>query len=201
MPKRDIYKILLETFGNPTKLTILMLLTHSDKMTVTQMSKKVKVTKANLYHFVSQMVKDGMLAKPETQVKKNYVEKYYHLEPGFFQAIDPVEQRKRTKASSPSELQGILQSALLSLGLDLRILAEEVSNADTKTLNRLHEVVSEEKLTLSYTILHDKTYEAILPKLKEINRKVEEMEKDEKPILKGNRVVIIGLPMLQPDVD
>jgi DNA-binding MarR family transcriptional regulator len=71
----DIYKILLNTLENPTKLSIVLLLSHRDKMTVTQMSKVVRVSRANLYHFVGQMVKDGLLSKPEAIVKKNYVEK------------------------------------------------------------------------------------------------------------------------------
>src|SRR5712691_8276822 len=95
MSKRDVYKILLSTLGNSTKLSIVFLLSHNDRMTVTQMAKHVGVTKANLYHFVSQMVKDGLLSKPEAVVKENYVEKYYRLAPKLFESIDPSEQRKR----------------------------------------------------------------------------------------------------------
>src|SRR2546428_13740107 len=99
MSKPDIYKILLNTFENPTKLSILMLLTHHRKMTVTQMSKFVRVGKANLYHFVGQMVKDGLLTKPETLVKKNYVEKHNKLDRRFFEALTRSAQRKRFKAA------------------------------------------------------------------------------------------------------
>jgi predicted transcriptional regulator len=196
---RDIYKILLDTLGNPTKLGVLMLLSHTDKMTVTQMSKQMKVTKANLYHFVSQMVRDGLLSKPESQVKKNYVEKYYRVDPRFFAAVDSAEQRKRTKSATPAELKKILQSALISIGLDFRILAEEISNADNKVLNRLATFVAEDRVTLAYSIVHDKTYESILPELRRINQSMEEIEKGQEPALRGNRVIVIGLPRLESD--
>lgn len=199
MTKRDIYKTLLDALGNPTKLGVLMLLSHSEKMTVTQMSKRMKVTKANLYHFVSQMVRDGILLKPESQVKKNYVEKYYRVDPNFFAGVDPAEQKKRTKAATPAELKGILQSALISIGLDFRILAEEIANADSKLLNNLAKLVAEEKVTLAYSVIHDKTYDVILPELRRINQKMEELEKGIEPAVRGNRVIVIGLPQFESE--
>jgi len=194
MSKRDIYKILLNTLENPTKLGILMLLTHHRKMTVTQMSKLVRVSKANLYHFVGQMVNDGLLSKPEALVKKNYVEKYYRLDERFFEALDPSEQRKRLKAARPEELKTILQSTLVSLGLDFRLMAEEIARADDKKLKQIAKSVAEERITLSYSILSDKTYEHVLAELKRINKTISEVESREKPSLEGNRVILVGLP-------
>jgi DNA-binding MarR family transcriptional regulator len=194
MSKRDIYRILLNTLENPTKLSVLMLLTHHDKMTVTQMSKLVKVGKANLYHFVGQMVKDGLLTKPEAIIKKNYVEKYYNLDESFFEAIDPSEQRKRLKAARPEELKTILQSTLVSLGLDFRLMAEEIARADDRTLKQIAKSVAEERITLSYSILTDKAYEPILAELKRISKTITEVESREKSSLHGNRVILVGLP-------
>jgi len=194
MSKRDIYKILLNTLENPTKLSILMLLTRHRKMTVTQMSKFVRVGKANLYHFVGQMVKDGLLSKPETLVKKNYIEKYYQLDRGFFEALDPSEQRKRLKAARPDELKTILQSTLASIGLDFRLMAAEIAGADDTTLKLIAKSVAEERVTLSYSILSDKAYERVLAELKRINKKITELESHEEPSLQGNRMILVGLP-------
>jgi len=199
MSKRDIYKILLNTLENPTKLGVLMLLTHRDKMTVTQMSKLVKVGKANLYHFVGQMVKDGILSKPEALVKKNYVEKYYRLDERFFEAIDPSEQRKRLKAARPEELRTILQSTLVSLGLDFRLMAEEIAKADDTTLKQIARSVTEERITLSYSILTDKAYEHVLAELKRISKTITEVEGREKASLHGNRVILVGLPQFRAE--
>ena len=197
MSKRDIYKILLNTLENPTKLGVLMLLTHRDKMTVTQMSKLVKVGKANLYHFVGQMVKDGILSKPEALIKKNYVEKYYRLDERFFEGIDPSEQRKRIKSAKPEELKTILQSTLLSIGLDFRLLAEEIARADDNTLEQIARSVAEERITLSYSILPDKAYEYVLAELKRVNKTVIDRWGHEKSSLKGNRLILVGLPRLE----
>jgi predicted transcriptional regulator len=194
MSKRDIYKILLNTLENPTKLSVLMLLTRHPKMTVTQMSKFIGVSKANLYHFVGQMMKDGLLSKPETFVKKNYIEKYYRLDEKFFQALDPSEQRKKLKAAGPEELKTILQSTLVSLGLDFRLMAEEIARADDKALRQIARSVAEERITLSYSILSDKTYSRILAELKRVNKTMAEVEAHEKPSLQGNRVIVVALP-------
>src|SRR4029077_4224814 len=197
MSKRDIYKILLNTLENPTKLGVLMLLTHRDKMTVTQMSKLVKVGKANLYHFVGHMVKDGILCKPEALIKKNYVEKYYRLDERFFEGIDPSEQRKRIKSAKPEELKTILQSTLLSIGLDFRLLAEEIARADDNTLEQIARSVAEERITLSYSILPDKAYEYVLAELKRVNKTVIDRWGHEKSSMKGNRLILVGLPRLE----
>ena len=164
------------------------------KMTVTQMSKFVRVGKANLYHFVGQRVKDGLLSKPEALVKKNYVEKYYQLDEGFFDALDPSEQRKRLKAARPEELKTILQSTLASIGLDFRLMAEEIARADERTLKQIAKSVAEERITLTYSILSDKAYGHVLAELKRINKTITEVESREKPSLQGNRMILVGLP-------
>ena len=71
MAKQDIFANLMRTFRNPTKMSIIFLLTENGKMTVTQMAEQVNVTKANLYHFVKEMVNDGIVLRPEVRVKKN----------------------------------------------------------------------------------------------------------------------------------
>src|SRR6267378_1642459 len=128
------------------------------------------------------MVKDGLLSKPEALVKKNYVEKYYQLDEGFFDALDPSEQRKRLKAARPEELKTILQSTLASIGLDFRLMAEEIARADERTLKQIAKSVAEERITLTYS-LSDKAYGHVLAELKRINKTITEVESREKPSL------------------
>jgi predicted transcriptional regulator len=64
MEKTDIYKKMLETFSNHTKMKIIMLLAENGEMTVTQMAPHLDLGRSNLYHFVRQMVNDGMLKNP-----------------------------------------------------------------------------------------------------------------------------------------
>ena len=110
----------------------------------------------------------------ETIAKKNYVEKYYHLDQKFFEALDPSEQRRRRRirTARPEELKTILQSTLASLGLDFRLLAEEVARADDKIIEQIARSVAEERITLSYSILPDKASEYVLAELKRINKTV-----------------------------
>ncbi len=193
MPTSDPYKVLLNTLGNQTKLSIVFLLSHHEKMTVTQMAKHVGVSKANLYHFVSQMIADGLLSKPEVVVKENYVEKYYRLKEEFFKSVDPDEQRQRLKAASPEKLKTILQSALASLGLDFRLLAEEIAQADRTILQQIAQSVAHDRITLSYSILSDQAYQYFLAEIRRVNRIITERWGHESP-LRGNRVVVVGIP-------
>lgn len=194
MPKPDAYEAMLNAISNQTKLSIVFLLSHHEKMTVTQMAKQVKVGKANLYHFVSQMVSDGMLTKPEAVVRGNYVEKYYRLNERLFESIETDKQRSRLKQASPKELQTILQSGLAALGLDLRVLAEEVAKADRAILEQIAQFVSVERITISYSILPDQAYDYFVGEFRRVYKTIEEKWGKEKAFPKGNRVVVVALP-------
>jgi len=195
MTKPDPYKSIIDSLGNPTKLSIIFLLSHNPKMTVTQMSKHVGVGKANLYHFVSQMVEDGLLTRPEAVVKENYVEKYYRLNQEHFKSVNPDEQRKRLKAASPEKLKAILQSALVSVGMDFRLLAEEIGRADKSLLQQIAKSVAEEQITFSYSILSKEPYQYFLSEVRKIHKTINERWGNESPA-SGNRVVIVGIPQL-----
>src|SRR5215510_7955537 len=181
MTKPDPYKALIDSLGSPTKLSIIFLLSHNEKMTVTQMAKHVGVGKANLYHFVSQMVEDGLLTRPEAVVKENYVEKYYRLNQEHFKSVNADEQRKRLKAASPEKLKAILQSALVSVGLDFRLLAEEIGKADRTMLLQISKSVAAERITLSYAIMSDEPYNYFLTEIKKINKTIAEKWGHESP--------------------
>ncbi len=193
MTKQDPYSAIIDALGSPTKLSIIFLLSHNEKMTVTQMAKHVGVGKANLYHFVSQMVSDGLLTKPEAVVKENYVEKYYRLNQEQFKAVNPDEQRKRLKGASPEKLKTILQSALVSIGLDFRLLAEEIGRADRAILQQIAKSVEEERVAVSYAILSEEPYRYFLSEIKKIHRTIDEKWGREGPT-QGNRLVIVGIP-------
>jgi DNA-binding transcriptional ArsR family regulator len=199
MPQRDIYTVLLRTFKNPTKVSIVFLLSHYGKMTVTQMSKKVGVGKANLYHFVNEMVRDALLSRPEAVVKKNYVEKYYQLNQKLFSLVDPSEQRKRLKLAKPEEQKMIIQSMLASLGLYLRLFAEEIGQTDVRMLERFRNAIAKEEIALSYLILPDEAYKYALEELRRMNRTMEERWGSEKPSLTGNRVIVVALPQFNEE--
>ena len=194
-----MYQVLLDSFANPTKLSIVFLLSHNDKMTVTQMSKHVPVGKPNLYHFVGQMLKDGLLVKPETRVTKNYVEKYYRLSPKAFESIDPAEQRRRLMASRPSELKSYLQSFLAAIGLYFRMYAEEVARADEKTLLQIKESVANQRIMLSHLILADQAYDTAIRELRNTNDNALNEKWPDKGSPARNRLVIVGLPQLGRD--
>lgn len=171
-------------------------------MTVTQMSNHVDVTKANLYHFVREMVKDGLLAKPEIRVKKNYVEKYYRLSEAAFKSVGPLEAQEKLSESKPEECRAILESFLTSLGLHLYLLAEQVKRAEDEKLAAIASAFKERMVVLHYSILGDAAYAYELKEYRRITKKSIERwgQKSESLSGNGNRLIIIGLPQLRTDL-
>jgi predicted transcriptional regulator len=195
--KRDPSSVILNTLQNPTKLGVLFLLMRHPKLTVTQMSKDIGVSKANLYHFVGQMVKEGLLSKPEVAVRGNYVEKYYRLQWKALASVDPADQKKKVKVMNPEQQREILQSFVASVSLVSRLLAEEIRRSDKGTLERIHQAFQSDLVSMSYMVLPDSLYEQMIRKL---NGVVEETRKGwggEGLPFKGNRIIILGLPQLQ----
>jgi len=196
--KRDANSVILNTLQNPTKLGVLFLLMRHPKLTVTQMSKDIGVSKANLYHFVGQMVEDGLLTKPEVAVRGNYVEKYYRLQWKALASVDPADQKKKVKAMRPEQQKEILQAFLASASLVSRLLAEELRRSDKDTLERINRAFQSDLVSMSYMVLPDLLYEQTVRKL---NGVVDETRKSwggKGLPFKGNRIIIVGLPQLQP---
>lgn len=190
--------MILNTLQNPTKLGVLFLLMRHPKLTVTQMSKDIGVSKANLYHFVGQMVQEGLLSKPEVVVRGNYVEKYYRLQWKALASVDPADQKKKVKSMGPEQQREILQAFLASISLVSRLLAQEIRQSDKGTLERIHQAFRSELVSMSYMVLPDTLYQQTIRKL---NGVVDETRKDwggKGLPFKGNRIIILGLPQLQP---
>lgn len=197
--KRDPYDLILDTLQNPTKLSIVFLLFRNQKMTVTQMSKHIGVSKANLYHFVSQMASDGLLSKPEAQIKRNYVEKYYRLNWGIFASIDPSEQKKRLRDAKPLQQKTVLQSFLASLGLHFRLFAEEIASANDRMLSKISDSFARQQINLSYMVLPDETYKRTIGEVNRLVKSVTETWRNERHAFRGNRMIIVGLPQLEEE--
>jgi DNA-binding HxlR family transcriptional regulator len=194
MTEQDIYSKLLKTFQNSTKMSIILLLSENEKMTVTQMAKQVDVTKANLYHFVGEMVRDGLLSKPEVKIRRNYVEKYYSLNEAAFKLADPVVAEEKLREAKPEQYRSLLQSFLTSLGLYFRLFAEEIARADSSKLELISSAFKKQEILLHYSVIGDPAYEYEINEYKKvIKRSIEKWSK--KPSTKPrNRLIIVGLP-------
>jgi len=195
VPDKRVKVDLLKTFKNPTKLNILMLLAENDSMTVTQMSKLVSTSRANLYHFVSEMVHDGLLLKPEVKVKGNYVEKYYRLNVEVFSGADIEEQHKRNRPLAPEEQREQLQSRYLSLSTYFRMHAEQISKADDATMARISDLKQREKTIIAYLTLTNEGYEYALGELKRLVNTIVERWGSKKDSPAGkNKMVLFAFP-------
>jgi DNA-binding transcriptional ArsR family regulator len=197
----EIYPALMKAFRNQTKLSIIFLLAGNKKMTVTQMSRDVKVTKANLYHFVKEMVSEGLLSEPEVRVTKNFVEKYYSLNEESFRMADPLEVERRLRRGNLQDLLAMVRSFLTSLGLQFHLLAEEFARADEAELKKIAVGFREQRILLHYSMLSDEAYGYELKEYDRIIKKsIARWGRKESPEPR-NRLIMVGLPAFRQGQD
>lgn len=193
------YEILTEVFRNPTKFRIILLLSEHGRMTVTDMAKLVKVSRSNLYHFIAQMVKDGIVKPPEVIPRKNYVEKFYRLNDEMFKAEEMKEWEKLLRIASPKEIKETVSSILMGYSMILSFIADRISASEGDAVEQLRNwLIEETPYTLSYAVMSKKTSSRINPILKELWKALsDETEKDDNNDSNAwSRLLLVFLPML-----
>ena len=165
-------------------------------MTVTQMSEHLGVGKAYLYRFIPQMVREGLISKPEAQVKDNYVEKYYRLIWKPFASMNTLEQKTKLRSLPAAEQKKILESFLATLGLQFRLLAEEMAKASPVMTEDVGRSFQEGRVILSYLVLPDEIYDRLVKDVSSVVRGVTEDWGRPSFGSAGNKLVIVGIPKL-----
>ena len=193
------YEILSDLFRNPTKFRIIMLLTEQERMTVTQMSKVIKVSKSNLYHFISQMVQQRLVLKPEVIPKKNYVEKFYRLNEDMFRAEDPKEWEKILLGATNNEIKEVVSSVLMGYSMTLSFIADRIANSDDSEGENLRKwLIEQTPYTLTYSVMSKKTTTKVKPILRQLRQALIESGEDEGSTFNTSvsRLLVVFLPML-----
>ena len=193
------YEILSDLFRNPTKFRIIMLLTEQERMTVTQMSKVIKVSKSNLYHFISQMVQQRLVLEPEVIPKKNYVEKFYRLNEDMFRAEDPKEWEKILLGATNNKIKEVVSSVLMGYSMILSFIADRVANSDDSECENLRNwLIEQTAYTLTYSLMSKKTTTKVKPILRQLWQALIESGEDDVSTLNTSvsRLLVVFLPML-----
>ena len=193
------YEILSDLFRNPTKFRIIMLLTEQERMTVTQMSKVIKVSKSNLYHFISQMVQQGLVLEPEVIPKKNYVEKFYRLNEDMFRAEDPKEWEKILLGATNNKIKEVVSSVLMGYSMTLSFIADRVANSDDSDCENLRNwLIEQTAYTLTYSLMSKKTTTKVKPILRQLWQALIESGEDDVSTFNTSvsRLLVVFLPML-----
>lgn len=168
MDLEDRYHVLSEAYKNPTKFSIILLLTENKKMTVTEMSRHIDVSRSNLYHFVAQLVQDKILNEPEVRPKKNYVEKFYSLNFRIFESIVPEKWDEHLQKLPRDDIRGILRSFLIAQSLNLKLLAEKVKRASDDDIDRFKDALLTDEALTSYSVISAKSVGIIKEHIQDI---------------------------------
>lgn len=198
MDDRRTYEILSKAYQNPTKVSIIVLLAENPRMTVTQMAKYIDVSRSNLYHFVSQMVEDGILNPPEVVPKKNYVEKYYSVNDDLINSVEVEDWVKHIKSMDRTEFRDLVSSLLLSYSLQTKIFAERVANSGLEEVERIRKWMVEFPISLVYSTMS-------FPKARKLHVKLESVmetlvedgsETDKESMKGGGFLLLMFLPFI-----
>ncbi|HVP23400.1 MAG TPA: ArsR family transcriptional regulator [Conexivisphaerales archaeon] len=191
-------ELLLRTLLNPTKLSVIVLLSDNEPLTVTQMAKAVKVSRANLYHFVSEMVGEGLLIGPESRVKKNYVEKYYRLNSELLEGSVGKDWEATLRSAKPEAFRDLLRSLFVSFSMQFRIMAEQLAGADSRMLSRLDKLREKHLFLGVYSVLPDDRYASVVKELTDVLVSSDERGKEDEGARGRNKLIVVAMPDLSP---
>lgn len=198
MEQDSKYEALANAYRNPTKFGIIVLLAEQGKMTVTQMSDYIKVSRSNLYHFVSQLVEAGILNGPEVVPKKNYVEKYYSLNEELFNNTDYDQWGKMLKSKSPEEVKELLSSVLMGYSMILSMAANRIAHSSDSDAATLREWLTRDMPWAStYSLLNRKSTEAVAPAVKKLDEAINSTAAAPDDRRKFSRLMVVFLPFLE----
>ncbi len=153
--KTKIIHTLLETYKNKTKSSIIALLLKNKMMNVTQISKYVKTSRANLYRTVKEMVQDGILLSAESRIIRNYVEKYYKLNISMLDKIRYNDLYSEINKLDNESLKDVLTSVIMANSILLNTIAQEINLLEPK---EMEDVITKmkEMMMLSLSTVTDK---------------------------------------------
>ena len=196
MKKEERLQRLMDSYMNNTKMSIILLLAEAKKMTVTQMAKHIKVSRSNLYHFVSQLVDDEILNKPEVVPKDNYVEKYYTLNESLFKEEQWNEIEKSFETLGPGEVRSILSSFLLGQSFNLKMLAEKILVSGDDELLKIKESLMSGEAFLGYSVSNIGNHPGMKKKLQGLGEEFERESAESHPNNPIIRYLFLALPYL-----
>lgn len=174
MKTEEKFKHLLDAYSNRTKLSILFLLAENERMTVTQMSKHIDVSRSNLYHFVSQLVEGEVLNEPEVVPKKNYVEKYYSLNQELFSSSQLNELESHFSAMSAAGVRNLIRAYLIGQAFNFQLLAEKLESTSDSQIEKFKLAMLNRTAFMTYSVSHlgDNT-----EMIRKVGEAIEELEK------------------------
>lgn len=197
MNREEKFGKLLEAFKNNTKLSIIFLLADNGRMTVTQMSEHVDISRTNLYHFVSQLVEDEILNQPEIVPKKNYLEKYYTLNEELFSETQYEELKQHFESMTVDDVRSLLSEILIAQSFNLQLLAEKIKKSNDEQMEKIKGSMLNLTAYIGYSVSHiggHPDYREILEKVDEEFSKPNPVKSERKDDLV--RSLIIVLPYL-----
>ena len=199
MPQDRLEK-LFDVMSSQTKSHIIALLALSGKMTVTQISKHIKTSRSNLYQAISDLQEQGFVNPPDIVVRKNYVEKYYSLNDSAFNQTTAGEMNEEFKKMSPDKLRNLMATFLLSLSLNLKVIAQEIMSVSDEDMMRAVEEGMESHLNLSFSTLSNDHFSTGVEKLRpfidyvETPENFKPEEKNEKKDGDHNMILVVSIP-------
>lgn len=194
------YEKLNRIYSNPTNLMIIYLLLENESLTVTDMSKNLNMTRANLYRTVKNLVEENILLEGKTVVEKNYVKKYYSLNLEFFSSIKAAEQLDYIEKLDSEPFAEMLSSFFTSQSAFLNLQAQKINSMGRESRKQLREKLTGDNFLFSFSSLENASFKKYLKRMKEA---VARMEKEDDELnqkdmkIGDNILLILAMPVIR----
>lgn len=195
MKSSQFYDEYIKVLKNDTKASILAVLILRGALTVTDMVKYIHTSRSNLYHYVKELVDSGFLNKPKSVVVKNYVEKYYTINPEAFSGISSENLYEELEKQQPEDLKDFFFSILRTYSFILKLMGEEARMMGDEDVKRGLEAIKNKNTQVVYSRLSDRTYSKVIGKLGEFVEFLEKTSDEEASVGdSANSIMILAIP-------
>ncbi|MGC8608950.1 MAG: helix-turn-helix domain-containing protein [Thermoplasmata archaeon] len=194
--KDDELTQIIKNFKNRTKLSVITLLIKGDPMTVTQLSKKIKTTRSNLYQVMKDLLRDNIIVQSGIKAEKNYVEKYYMLNVDLFEKIKNKDLMNTISKMNDSDMKELLISVLTTNSMMLNILAEDLKMATDTEFQKYRHEFENDSLIMSFSSVSSE----VMKKFSRIYYNfVEDLENTTETEPEDHLLFIIGFPSIRKE--
>ncbi len=189
----DFVDVLLQTLKHPLRGAILYQLLKG-RTTVSQIGENLGEKPDRIYYHLKILKENGFIGEPEVVVRKNYIEKYYEIDPEFRKNLlsSVKEIGDKEKEMTPEDFKGFMLS-FLSMAISL--LQGYKKRLENTPPEKILEIKEKDNFEVKPIFFRDDSYKKWLNEVRTLSHgSLIDMFTEG---AEGNLGLVIGLPDLE----
>lgn len=184
--------VLLQTLKHPLRGAILYQLLKG-KTTISQIGENLGEKPDRIYYHLKILKENGFIGEPEVVVRKNYIEKYYEIDPQFRKNVlsSVKEIGDKEKEMTPDDYKGLMLSFL---SMAISVLQGYKKRLENMPSEKILEIRDKDNFEVKPIFFKDDPYYRWLTKVRTLSHgSLIDMFTEG---AEGNLGLVIGLPDL-----